>query len=129
MKKILLPLLLFTALCACEHKPEPGDVAAQAAKAYYMLLLEGKYDAYVDGHYRPDSIPSGYREQLIANAKMFVGQQNEDHHGIKDVTVVDAKADTVKRVANVFLVFHYGDSTTEQVVVPMVYSRQMWYLK
>ena len=30
-------------------RPNPADVAAQAAKQYYDYLLEGKYDAYVQG--------------------------------------------------------------------------------
>ena len=114
---------------ACSSGPDPGEVAAQAAKEYYTQLLAGKYEHYVDGFYRPDSIPASYRRQLIDNAKMFVGQQKDERRGILDVRVVNAVADSTKRSANVFLIFAYGDSTSEEVVVPMVQHRGVWYMR
>lgn len=128
MKKLFY---FFVALLvvACSSGPAPSDVAAQAAKEYYAQLLSGKYDHYVDGFYRPDSIPNSYRQQLIDNAKMFLGQQKTDRRGILDVRVVNAMADTAKRSANVFLLFAYGDSTSEEIVVPMVMHKGVWYMR
>lgn len=128
MKKLFY---FFVALMVvgCSMGPDPGEVAAQAAKEYYMQLLAGKYEHYVDGFYRPDSIPPSYRRQLIDNAKMFVGQQKDERRGIIDVRVVNGVADTAKRSANVFLLFAYGDSTSEEVVVPMVLHRGVWYMR
>ena len=79
MKKILYVFIgfLVATVWAC-NQADPSDVAAHAAKQYYDYLLEDKYEAFVDGQYRPDSIPASYREQLIVNAKMFVGQQKEE---------------------------------------------------
>ena len=113
----------------CSTRPDPADVAAQAAKQYYDYLLEGKYEAFIDGQYRPDSIPGSYREQLIMNAKMFMGQQQREHRGIKETRIVNAEADTARHEANVFMVFCYGDSTTEEVLVPMVENKGIWYLR
>ena len=124
---IALPLL--TGLVWGCAKPDPADVAAQAAKQYYDYLLEGKYEAFVDGKFRPDSIPGSYRDQLIMNMKMFIGQQEREHRGIKETRVVNAEADTARHEANVFLVFCYGDSTVEEVLVPMVESKGIWYLR
>ena len=84
-----------------------GQLAAIAAKGYYDELLQGKYEEFVDATYRRDSIPAVYREQLIANAKMYIGQQNVEHQGIKEVTIANAKADTARRTAQVFLVLNY----------------------
>ena len=128
MKKLFYFFVALLAV-ACSSGPDPGEVAAQAAKEYYTQLLAGKYEHYVDGFYRPDSIPASYRRQLIDNAKMFVGQQKEERRGILDVRVVNAVADTTKRSANVFLIFAYGDSTSEEVVVPMVQHRGVWYMR
>ena len=100
MKKLFYFFVALLAV-ACSSGPDPGEVAAQAAKEYYTQLLAGKYEHYVDGFYRPDSIPASYRRQLIDNAKMFVGQQKDERRGILDVRVVNAVADTVKRSANV----------------------------
>lgn len=128
MKKLFYFFVALLAV-ACSSGPDPGEVAAQAAKEYYTQLLAGKYEHYVDGFYRPDSIPASYRRQLIENAKMFVGQQKDERRGILDVRVVNAVADTTKRSANVFLIFAYGDSTSEEVVVPMVQHRGVWYMR
>lgn len=133
MKKFLLFSLPTIFLClACSTKPSGPTVAqlaGQAAKVYYEQLLNGDYDSFVNGRYQPDSMPQSYREQLIANAKMFIGQQDKEHKGIKKVIVSDAKADTAKHVANAFLVFTYGDSTKESVVVPMVENKGVWYMR
>ncbi|MBM6993155.1 MAG: hypothetical protein I3J02_07825 [Prevotella sp.] len=130
MRKLLLAVLAFCALCwACDQGPTPDEVAAQAAKTYYDLLIQGKYDQFVDGRYQPDSIPASYREQLLANAKMFVGEQQEAHRGIREVRIANAKADTAHHVANVFLVFVYGDSTNEEILVPMVEHKGVWYTR
>lgn len=128
----LSPFLLTAFLLACSGPssgPTPEQLAGQAAKVYYDYLLKGDYDAFVDGRYQPDSIPQSYRRQLVDNAKMFVGQQEKEHGGIKSVAVADARADTAHHVANAFLTFTYGDSTREDVVVPMVESKGVWYLK
>lgn len=127
------PLFLFLIIIvSCSTKssgPTAGDIAAQAAKVYYEQLLNGDYGSFVDGRYQPNSIPESYRQQLIANAKMYVDQQEKEHKGIKGVAVADATADTTKHVANAFLTFTYGDSTKEDVVVPMVESGGVWYMR
>ena len=105
-----------------------AEVAGRAARAYYDQLLHGDYNAFVAGRYQPDSIPAAYHEQLVANAKMFLGQQN-GHGGIKEVKFVSARADTSKHVADVFLTFAYGDGTAEEVVVPMVQHKGVWYMR
>lgn len=126
----LLSLPLWMGLgWGCSPKVDPADVAAQVAKQYYDYLLDGKYEAFVDGKYRPDSIPGSYREQLVMNMKMFMGQQERERRGIKEARIVNAVADTARHEANVFLVFCYGDSTVEEVLVPMVESQGIWYLR
>ena len=128
MKKLLY-LFVAMVIVACTSSPDEGEVAARAAKEYYGYLLQGNIASFVDGHYRPDSIPDTYREQLITNTKMYVNQQNEEHRGIKDIRIVDAKTDMQKHAANVFLVLSFGDSTSEEIVVPMVESGGVWYLR
>lgn len=128
MKKLLY-LFVAMVIVACSSTPDQGEVAARAAKEYYGYLLQGDVASFVDGHYRPDSIPDTYREQLITNTKMYVNQQNEEHRGIKDIRIVDTKTDMQKHAANVFLVLSFGDSTSEEIVVPMVESGGVWYLR
>lgn len=129
MKKILTALLLAALLHACKEAPKAEEVAAQTAKTYYEMLMHGDYDLFVDGTYRPDSIPASYREQLVANARMYVGQQQEEHRGLRQVKVAGAQVDTARHRGDVFLVLSYGDSTSEQIVVPMVCQDGVWYMK
>lgn len=131
MRKLLF-FFFFPLLAACSGKPSGPDaaqLAANAAKTYYEQLLKGDYGSFVDGRYQPTELPESYRQQLIANAKMFVGQEQKEHKGIKSVAVADGRADTAKHVANAFLTFTYGDGTKEQVVVPMVEVKDVWYMR
>ena len=131
-RHILLSVFLGLALTffACtETKHDEGEVAGRAAKIYYDYLLQGKYDAYVDGFYRPDSIPASYRSQLIDNAKMFIALQKEEHGGIKSVSVARVTVDTVAKAANIFLTVSYGDKEKEQILVPMVKQKGVWMMR
>lgn len=130
MKKILFSLFCVMSLLSCKEKaPDPGYYAGIAAKGYYDMLLEGKYDEFVEGQNMPHRIPEGYRQQLVLNAKMFVEQQKDEHRGMKDFQVLDAKADTAHHVADVYLTVTYGDSTKEQIVVPMVEVENKWKMR
>ena len=132
MRKLLFFIILLGVLgfSSCKKEsPDPGYYAGIAAKGYYDLLLEGKYQDYVDGFNMPNKISEGYRSQLLVNAQMFVEQQNEEHKGMKKVSVLSAKADTAHHVADVFLAVTYGDSTKEQIVVPMVQVKNRWKMR
>ncbi len=126
MRKLLYIAIAATAACT---SPDPAQLAANTAERYYAYLLEGNYPAFVDAHYRPDSLPQSYRQQLIDNAKMYIAQQKAERRGIKAVSIVGAKADTARHTANVFLMLAYGDSTSEEIVVPMTQHQGIWYLR
>lgn len=110
-------------------KVKPEEVAGRAAKIYYDYLLAGDYASYVDGFYRPDSIPQGYREQLIDNAKMFMAQQKEEKKGLVEVMFQRAKLGRDSLSAQAFLIFCYGDSSKEEVVVPMLCVDGNWVMR
>ena len=130
MKKILFFLLSVMSLFSCKEKtPDPGYYAGIAAKGYYDMLLEGRYDEFVDGQNMPHRIPEEYRQQLVLNAKMFVEQQKNEHRGMKAFQILDAKADTAHHLADVYLSVTYGDSTKEQIVVPMVEVEKKWKMR
>lgn len=132
MKKLLIFMIFMVGLVfsSCrEEKPDPGYLAGIAAKGYYDLLLEGKYKEFVDGYNQPYRLPNDYQDQLLMNAKMFVEQQQDEHKGMVKVNVLNAKADTAHHVADVFLQVVYGDSTKEQIVVPMVEVKDAWKMR
>ena len=109
--------------------PTPEEMASLAAKGYYEHLLRGEYEHFLDGKAGADSLPDGYREQLLAGYRQFTAQQEQQHRGILDVRVAGAKADSLLHYTNVFLVLCFGDSTNEQVAVPMVEHDGSWRMR
>jgi hypothetical protein len=120
-------LLLF--LSDCHRKVDPSDMAAITAKGYYDQLLKGNVNDFVGGTYHAYPVPKVLREQLVANAKMFIGIQDSLHQGIKKIDIADSKIDTVSHTDNAFLKFYYGDGTEETILVPMVEHRGKWMMR
>ena len=139
MRKLLFFIFTCFALSffSCSGEKKPDDAAAKAAKGYYDSLFAKNYACYVRGMYLPDTIPPGYREQLEANASMFVGRMESEHRGVNGVkilrfvndTVVSADKKSHVRVADVFLVLNFGDSLNEEVVVPMIFHKGRWLMR
>ena len=128
MKHLLFIVLVFLALCACSS-PTPEEMASLAAKGYYEHLLKGEFDKFLDGKAGSDSLPEAYREQLIAGFKQFLSQQNNLHNGINEIRVINAMRDTILNYTNVFLMLCFGDSTNEQVSVPMIEHNGSWRMR
>lgn len=130
MKKIIVFGCILLSLFGCRHIfNDPAKPVGKAALHYYQQLLDGNYAAFVDATYRPDSLPSTYRSQLVLNAKKFIEQQQNEHNGLKSVAVAHATINEAQHTGNAFLTFTYGDGSSEQVVVPMVEHDGVWYLR
>ena len=134
MKQVSLSILIAVALllAACGGKKQDidqGKLAAKAAKHYYEQLLKGDYEAFLNNENRTNNLPDNYRKQLLLNLKQFVAQQDSVHHGIDSITLGASHFSAKNNTASVFLLFCYGDKTTEQVVVPMVKERGKWILR
>ena len=134
MKRVLYSFLLVLPclLLACSKKKDEidhGRLAGQAAKHYYEQLLKGKYDAFLGGENRSEKLPDSYRKQLLTNLRQFIEQQKKEHEGIDSVSLASSVFSEKDSTASVFLLFHYGDKTTEQVVVPMIKRKGVWMMR
>jgi hypothetical protein len=131
MKKLCI-LSLFGALvvlgaCGSATKEE---LASLAAKGYYEHLIHGEYEQFYEGmDQREFTSEADYRSQMLDNLRQFMARQEKEHHGILEVRVSNAATDTVQQFTNVFLVLCFGDSTNEEVVVPMVERNGAWRMK
>ena len=110
--------------------PTAEEMASLAAKGYYEHLIHGEYEKFLQGkdglnkHSEVD-----YWNQLRDNCHQFVHQQEQAHRGIHEVRVVNVKTDTLQKYTNVFMMLCFGDSTNEEIVVPMVERDGRWYMK
>lgn len=133
MKRIMFPLLfvlsfLFMA-CGKKKEVDQGELAGRTAKLYYEQLLKGQYDAFLEGENRSEKLPDSYRKQLLTNLRQFVEQQKKEHNGIDSVSYVSSVFSEKDSTASAFLLFHYGDKTTEQVVVSMLKKQGVWMMR
>ena len=131
MRKLVFVTICFVvaAIIACSRDKKADFAAANAAKEYYELLLGENYDGFVGGMNMSERIPDSYRQQLVDNARMYVGNLERVHHGLREIRVVNCVNDSAMVNANAFLMLCFGDSTIEEVVVPMVKRDKKWYMK
>ena len=127
MKKIASLLILV--LWGCSH-PSPEEMASLVAKGYYDHLVSGEYESFLEGMDRREFMNEvNFRSQLIDNFRQFKAEQDSAHDGIREVRIVRASTDSVQKFTNVFLMLCYGDSTNEEIVVPMVERNGSWRMK
>ena len=128
-KLVYLVLLVSLAQWAACSSPTREELASLAAKGYYQHLIEGDFDHFLEGRVMADSLPDDYRSQLIDGYSQFLAQQVQARGGIKEVRVSRAFTDSTQQYTSVLLMLYYGDSTTEEVVVPMVEHDGRWMMK
>lgn len=123
--------LLATTVAACgKSDTSPRHEQPQdAAMAYYAKLVAGDYAGFVAGMESCDSVPEFYREQMVTLIKQHYREEAAANGGLARVEVARTVVvqDTV--AANVFLDVTYGDSTTEEIVQPMVWDGRSWRLQ
>lgn len=110
--------------------PTAEEMASLAAKGYYEHLIHGEYEQFLQGKVGLNKhSEQEYWNQLRDNCHQFVHQQEQAHRGIHEVKVVNAKTDTLQKYTNVFMMLCFGDSTNEEIVVPMVERDGRWYMR
>ena len=121
----LCVLMLQVVFVSCNRRDAS---ASKAAERYYGYLAKGDVDAYMRGMADYDRIPEGYREQLRKLFHQFVDYDIETRKGILSV---QALRDTMisDEQTHVFLLITYGDSTQEQVSMPLVLTDKGWRMK
>lgn len=126
-------VVLFSfSLSSCkEEKPATPQeqIAGRAAVQYYGYLQHRDFPAFVDGTYFGKPIPKEYRALLEKNAENFVHDQDSLRRGIKSVKFSRANLMNDTTLAAVYLNISFGDSTTEEVLVPMIKRKDVWYMK
>ena len=123
-------LLTFNFLCACSSSTSE-EQAARAAHAYYQHLIDDRPAEFLQGKADVDSLPDSYRAQLLMAINQYRADMLDKHNGLNEVRVSDnvGRRDTSLHLTYAFLLLCYGDSTQEEITVPMVERDGQWLMK
>ncbi len=123
----LLGLTLLFPGCRGESL-SPHEAARAAAEQYYGYLIEGEVDKYVEAIHDYDSLSESYRSQLRDMFAQYLHHEQELRGGL---TAAHALRDTIidSLQAHVFVELVFGDSTREEVSLPLVLTDKGWKLR
>ena len=129
-------LFTVTLLFACSDEI-PEWRAASEARDYYDCLAKDDVKGFMKGKAGFDNLPSLYREQLQKAVEQYLSDVKAKHGGLSSVRVSDehylddleACRDTSLHLTYAFLILCYGDSTQEEIMVPMIERGGQWLMK
>lgn len=126
---LLSQCLIF--LSSCSTSPE--QQAAESAKFYYDLLAEGDAVRFLEGKAGIDTLPADYGEQLLGAVRQYQHDIQQKHGGLREVHIADNPGlyDVLPAgsLVHAFLILCYGDSTQEEIAVPMVECDGQWLMR
>ncbi|MBP5380224.1 MAG: hypothetical protein J6Y39_00630 [Bacteroidaceae bacterium] len=131
MKKNTLYILSLTftisLFAACSNK-DSRKAACLAAEQYYGYLIDGDVERYVKAIHDYDELPEEYRSQLRDMFAQYLDNEQKMRGGL-----IQARAlhDTIvdNMYAHILMEVTFGDSTQEQVFLPLVLTDNGWKLK
>ena len=126
--------LLF--LCACSGVTAEWQ-AVCAAKNYYDCLKDGNAVGFLEGKVTIDSLPSDYCEQLLKAVELYQSDLQQKHGGLQEVRISEEHyindkesfCDSVLHLTYAYLILCFGDSTQEEITVPMVKKDGDWRMR
>ena len=129
-KGLVIGLMGLMGLMGCQEVSLEQQ-AAEAAQGYYQLLLDGYPDVFLAGKAAYDEMPSDYHDQLVKANEQYVKDMQQKHNGLRSVAISPnvGRSDSTLNVVYTFLLLSYGDSTQEEVTVPMVQVDGDWKMR
>ena len=132
MKKAAYILLTLMLVLSCSEGGRDlsqfsSDGARSAAEYFYELLAKGQSQAYVDNMQESASMDTAKYSQFVDLMEQFLHEEKELRGGILSAR---AERDTmVDTISMVYLNVHFGDSTREEIMLPVVYTRGRWWIR
>lgn len=126
-KPVFLLAVLFGAAVWVSCGGRKEEEVDKAALTYYTHLIEGRYADYVSAIAYSDSMTESYRSQMVDLTAQYAAREKELRGGLASVRVL---GDTIAGdVASVFLEVTFGDSTREEIALPMVKCGDVWKMQ
>lgn len=127
-----LGLFFLLVLVSCSSA-SPEQQAAESAKAYYDVLVEGDAVRFLECRAGVDTLSADYAEQLLQAVRQYQHDIEKKHGGLREVRIADNPGccDTLPTgpLVHAFLILCYADSTQEEISVPMVDHNGQWLMK
>lgn len=121
-------LIFSLLLCLVSSCKKEDKNPCQAAEQYYGYLIKGNVEAYVRHIHDYDQMDEGYRSQLKDMFLQYLDREEQIHGGIVSARALrDTLIDSVE--AHVFVEVQFGDSTSEQVSLPLVRTPKGWMMR
>ena len=129
-RRMVIGLMGLMGLVGCQEVSLEQQ-AAEAAQGYYQRLLDGYPDGFLAGKAAYDEMPADYRDQLVKANEQYMKDVEQEHNGLRSVVVSPnvGRIDSTLHVVYAFLLLSYGDSTKEEVTVPMVQVDGDWKMR
>ena len=121
----LLVLLLSYLLTACSPGGKGEGLqppTADEVMAYYELYRSGNYADYVKAMQSCDDKPADFCKQHAARIKAEKG-------GAVSAEFLRTEMHAEHSAADAYLSVTYGDSTKEEIILPLVFWQDKWRLK
>lgn len=131
LKRLIIGISVSVLVLACSNRTDltspDADGAKAAAEYFYSLLARGQGQAYVDNMHGAQEMDSCKYSQYVDLMEQFLHEEEELRGGILSA---QAEHNTMQdTLSKVYLDVHFGDSTCEEIMLQVVYSRGRWWIR
>ena len=128
----LLVLLLSYLLTACSPGGKGEGLqppTADEVMAYYELYRSGNYADYVKAMQSCDDKPADFCKQMADALKQHAARIKAEKGGAVSAEFLRTELHADHSAADAYLSVTYGDSTKEEIILPLVFWQDKWRLK
>ena len=128
----LFVLLLSFLLAACSPGGKGEGLqppTADEVMAYYELYRCGNYSDYVKAMQSCDDKPADFCKQMADALKQHAARIKAEKGGAVSAEFLRTEMHAEHSAADAYLSVTYGDSTKEEIILPLVFWQDQWRLK